>query len=314
MGWQNAFAVIFQAGNTIINPQGMFVYSSSPAFGNLVASSAGTAGTDKFGNPYAAGDKVYGTDASSVNIRPSSGGNPAAVAIGSGDVAESTPASLTSGIFGAPASTRFIQTILSTARVSGQNALSNLQVILEGESVDHTFGNDLRIEGSSQTGAEGFRVQLTAVDGSSSMLFSGTGVAGNMLIMDVTNKRLVAGYPVFAATTAGGPTPETWTAISPNAGFTAANSLGYKLNADNTVSLRGEVITSANNIANASVFTLPAGRRPSTPVAYLTPNNLSGYTAPARVVSISTAGVISVAAAGTSGNFFLVDDIRFQVD
>lgn len=54
MGWQTANAVILHAGNTIINPNGLFVYDGAPAAGNLVLAVASVAGTDQFGNAYGA--------------------------------------------------------------------------------------------------------------------------------------------------------------------------------------------------------------------------------------------------------------------
>ncbi len=45
----------FNAGNTIINIHGIFVYSGTPATGNLIASIASAAGTDTFGNIYPQG-------------------------------------------------------------------------------------------------------------------------------------------------------------------------------------------------------------------------------------------------------------------
>jgi hypothetical protein len=45
----------FKAGNTIINTSGLFIYSGTPALGNLLASFAGAAGTDSFGNVFQQG-------------------------------------------------------------------------------------------------------------------------------------------------------------------------------------------------------------------------------------------------------------------
>jgi hypothetical protein len=50
----------FQAGDTVINPAGEFVYSAAPAAGDLLASIANAAGNDQFGNAYKAGIFVYG--------------------------------------------------------------------------------------------------------------------------------------------------------------------------------------------------------------------------------------------------------------
>jgi hypothetical protein len=59
MGWQTQIAVQIQAGNTIINPDGIFTYSGTPAAGNLIFSSAPAAGTDSFGNAYVEGASAY---------------------------------------------------------------------------------------------------------------------------------------------------------------------------------------------------------------------------------------------------------------
>jgi hypothetical protein len=61
MGWQTQVAVQLQAGNTIINPNGIFTYSGTPAAGNLIFSSAPAAGTDQFGNAYVEGAAAYVT-------------------------------------------------------------------------------------------------------------------------------------------------------------------------------------------------------------------------------------------------------------
>lgn len=54
-----AGAGTFEAGDTIIDSAGIFVYSSTPASGNLIASAAPAAGTDAFGNSYAQGLVAY---------------------------------------------------------------------------------------------------------------------------------------------------------------------------------------------------------------------------------------------------------------
>jgi hypothetical protein len=51
--------VQLQAGDTIINPNGIFVYSGTPAAGNLIFSAAPAAGTDSFGNAYLEGAAAY---------------------------------------------------------------------------------------------------------------------------------------------------------------------------------------------------------------------------------------------------------------
>lgn len=107
-------------------------------------------------------------------------------------------------------------------------------------------------------------------------------------------------------------TTDSWNTATLTGSMTG--TIQYKLNPDKTVMLRGEVVTSANTVANTTVFTLPSGYRPAATFAFITPNNMSGYTSPARVVSINSSGVVTVIPAGTNGNFFLLDGIRIPVD
>jgi hypothetical protein len=60
MGWQTESVVQLIAGNTIINPNGMFTYSGPPGTGNLSSTQAPTSGTDSFGNHYLSGVSSYG--------------------------------------------------------------------------------------------------------------------------------------------------------------------------------------------------------------------------------------------------------------
>lgn len=61
MPWSQNVAVVLQAGNTIINPSGMFSYSPSPAAGNLVSSVGvpSTVTADQFGNALQPGITNY---------------------------------------------------------------------------------------------------------------------------------------------------------------------------------------------------------------------------------------------------------------
>ena len=60
MPWQTQSVVQLLAGDTIINVNGSFTYSSAPATGNLISSSAPASGTDSFGNHYLQGNSAYG--------------------------------------------------------------------------------------------------------------------------------------------------------------------------------------------------------------------------------------------------------------
>lgn len=59
MPWQTTVTVQIQAGNTIINPNGVFTYSGTPAAGSLVTSVTPAATTaDNFGNQVIGGAVV----------------------------------------------------------------------------------------------------------------------------------------------------------------------------------------------------------------------------------------------------------------
>ena len=60
MGWQTQVVPQLQAGDTVINANGIFTYSGTPAAGNLILSSAPAAGTDPYGNQYLSGATSYG--------------------------------------------------------------------------------------------------------------------------------------------------------------------------------------------------------------------------------------------------------------
>jgi hypothetical protein len=80
MGWQTEVAIQLQAGNTIINQSGVFIYSGTPASGNLVVSIAPAAGTDQFGNTYPKGEQVgLSGDTAQVELLPSGSGGAAEV-------------------------------------------------------------------------------------------------------------------------------------------------------------------------------------------------------------------------------------------
>lgn len=61
MGWQTEVVAQLQAGDTVINSSGTFVYSGTPAHGNLIASIAPAAGTDPYGNAFPEGITAYVT-------------------------------------------------------------------------------------------------------------------------------------------------------------------------------------------------------------------------------------------------------------
>lgn len=58
----------FDGQDFIVNSSGIFLYSGTPAAGNLIGSWAPAAGTDAFGNTYRAGLELHSTDGSVVQL------------------------------------------------------------------------------------------------------------------------------------------------------------------------------------------------------------------------------------------------------
>ena len=60
MGWQTQSVVQLFAGNTVINPNGIFVYNGVPGPGNQPIATITTKTSDPFGNPVQTGITSYG--------------------------------------------------------------------------------------------------------------------------------------------------------------------------------------------------------------------------------------------------------------
>lgn len=216
----------------IFAPTGLFIYNGAPAVGNLIAAIAPPSTTvDTLGNSVQPGDASASGTIIAIGGTPTGAGNtpsfvqlaptaPSAVQIGSGDVAETTPAKLTSAIFGAPAANRFIQTVLSAARVSGQDAFRNASITLEGDAVDHSFPTDIRMD--VQSSATLF-TNITMQD--QTITFQGQ--PSHMAVMDFASKIMVMGYPIVGATAAGGATADTWHVPGLSNGWAAAAAFKY---------------------------------------------------------------------------------------
>lgn len=328
MGWQNAFAVIFQAGNTIINPQGVFVYNGPPAHGNLVASSAGTAGTDDgFGNPYGSGDKVYGTDGSSVQIRPSSGVSPAQVRIGTGDVAELTPGILATLIQGGPGPTRALASILQGPIVTGQ--VGAAQISMYSASVDlvspgnaigfNTTGAgtgamnlgpvnwSVDLNDSAGTGND-VSVSLQAANVNSPLGIIFTGIVASVVtrILAMGTTGMVAGVQIRAQDPVLSPVnQETFHIATLTAPWvTAAENLEYSLMPDNTVQVTGELTIPAGTANPTTITTIATAAYHPQRAEFLSAieNGGAPFTGIPHICQINTTGAIQVFGALTAAN------------
>ncbi len=116
MGWQVVNVVVLHAGNTIINPNGIFVYDGAPAAGNLIIALAPAAGTDQFANAYIKGVLVgKATDTAQVELLPSGSGGAARVAFPIPGLSLSNTPNLAAGVVGSFADLVFSGPALAAA-------------------------------------------------------------------------------------------------------------------------------------------------------------------------------------------------------
>lgn len=120
---------------------------------------------------------------------------------------------------------------------------------------------------------------------------------------------LVPVQPVTATT------PETWHNMTLLAGFAAGGQTPrYTLKPDNTVMFAGSVSLTANQAAGAAFWAAPTGYVASVSSFYATGNSLSGFTLGANSVKVESGGAGRVNVAGTAGNSFTLDGIRYPLD
>lgn len=146
MPWSTNVAVTLQAGNTIINPSGDFVYSSAPAAGDLIASIAPAAGTDSFGNAYEQGITAYATIA----------GNSQAVQIGENAASAGTGIGFFIDSLSSPPS--------ASPTVGGQasGAAGCFAFIDSGKAAAGSHDAFVLVEDSTEQGAGKSQVELSA--------------------------------------------------------------------------------------------------------------------------------------------------------
>src|ERR1700728_4896785 len=103
MSWQGAWTN--QAQNLIILTEtvgefsGIFGYSPTPGFGNLVYSNSVTSGTEPYGNPYAAGEWVYSNSAATAAGLVPGGSTASYLALAAGGTTPNPPVN-TAAIYG----------------------------------------------------------------------------------------------------------------------------------------------------------------------------------------------------------------------
>lgn len=113
---------------------------------------------------------------------------------------------------------------------------------------------------------------------------------------------------------------ETWHTAALQTGFATGGSdqaprFRYEPIAGGQVRLDGTVYTNAATAANALMFTLDPGYRPTTRKRFTGVNSVSGNTLGATLVNVATTGAVTLGpAASATGQQIVLDGITFPVD
>jgi hypothetical protein len=257
----------FEGTNWIENSSGMFLYSGTPAAGNLSASIAPVAGTDAFGNSYQAGTNVYGTGTSLTGIQDISG---QAVLFFMPDASSAFSNAISPSIFSVDTGT-------------GTTEYMELQVVSGAPS---GFVNRRS------------RVILFSGSPDSTTSVPHVGIYGgnnDSLLVDINQNGITAVQPGTSATL------ETWHDLPRVNGWapTSDNLNHYRLTADNEV----EIMAALSGGSATTIATLPVGYRPANHTMYF-PVGGTG-TVPQLYAQLSTAGVLSLSTLSSVGTIIM---------
>jgi hypothetical protein len=278
----------FRGTNFIINSSGIFLYSGTPALGNLVGSWTTADGTDQYGNGYIAGLTTYGTS-STINLIQDdlvlTGSNGSKVVLES---AADASVSLTPGGGG---------TWFAGGIVTAVSGTSHPQMELFAPAdTTNDVGATLTLEGSSTASV------ATAIR-SVATLWSHLGGAGQ--IQNWWIKQNSSGTAFTWQTPSYG---TNWAASTTFNGGTNWHALQYRLDAEDNLWLIGG-FKATGAVANP-VFTLPSGYRPAAQwPLYLQQNNAGALTTIA--LEIAGSGNVNILNANggvlANGNEWLVN-------
>lgn len=267
---------------------GLFVYSGTPAAGNLIASITSAAGTDPFGNPYDSDVTVYGSAGTFVQMLAAT---VARINLGTGDPAETTPGAVATRILGT-GGPRILQAIMQSPLVSGSTDFT--QMGLGSPSADLVDATAWQVAAQSLPSQGAISVEPQRIH-----ISTGNGTATAEVNITPGNTQIVAGSLTATAGTAAAPTlitTDTWHSLGTLAGYTISEGR-YRLTASGNVEL-DVVVSSAGANASSTAFsvTMAAEYRPPSvnrfPAMGTTRAVTAGDVSPRLVVSPT--GVVSV--------------------
>jgi hypothetical protein len=258
MGWSNTASSVLTANTVIVIASapntGVFVYSGTPASGNLIASMTATSGTDPYGNGYGEGIIAY-----AVGATGDAGLDQGALRLGHGS---------TSFLNGA-----YIQQLLRFGGDIYLNTGTGDATHLDAYQAHLIAGTAATATGSATSPR--FTLSDAALSSAADLLLSGT---------------------VLATDLAGN--AETWHTPSLNAGWAlgpgggTVQALQYRHDAQNNVVLVGTVHTTSTT-PSATIFTLPAGYRPTIEQRPLVGVNQGGSISSA-LLQVTPAGAVGI--------------------
>jgi hypothetical protein len=308
--------------NYIISSAGIFIYSGTPAAGNLIIAVCGPATTqDSFGNSVQPGDAsalgtvitMGGTPAggtpSFVQLVPAS---PAQVRISGGEGIEAS-AGVISGFTSGSGGGKTLSTLVQSPRVTGAPAAEVAQLGLNSSSADLTAAPTAFLFASDGT----LTGQLTMSLSLMSVLLSN----GFYLTADTAQSATVAGFPLLAPTAAGGQAADTWHTPGLSNGWAAASTFKYcplPLSPGGTLGatwIVGNLDPAAvTGGFPSTVFTLAARYRPASTLDFPVGEH-QGAAGPAAIgafIRVSSSGTVQVLN-GTVGMGVLVVNIMIPL-
>src|SRR6185437_2184203 len=229
-------SAFFQSGisgeTIIINKNGLFIYTSNPSIGDLVAAIAGATGSDQFGNPFLGpGLGIYGVGGNTSSIFLGSVNGIPELEMFTNTLFESKPANFASGLTGSGAAQAMLA-LLSGPKASSVSDWTQIELVSNnqgGTAIAKLFLNYI----DSTGGVHGFLTE----DASGINISSGS---------------IIATQPGTGTSPSNPATPAAWTNLGLINGYTSGANNGFsdvpqiRLMADNkTLQFKGTLVSPA---------------------------------------------------------------------
>lgn len=297
MPWTNVYPGVIEAVTVIIQggtQSGIFVYSGTPASGDLIGSWAATGGTDAYGNAYPPGLAIGNFTGNNPTILTSlgTGGTNPQIEFSSGLANELVPA-----------------TIIDT--IDGTGTASQSDLVIHGPQ-DTTFPDYVSIDviGSSSDGTMLAQLDLNYITTTGSFTtYAKTNLAG----FTVFAGAIIAVHPGTGTSRANPAATETWQTPTLSTGWAIGSAGGtvqplqYRLDPTGDLIIVGAIHTTSTT-PSTTIFTLPIGYIPA--ITQRSPGIINnGGSITADFVEVNSSGSVSIVPTLTTSGI----DVYFQV-